>query len=366
MSSSIFFKGLKVIELASVLAGPTVGQFFAELGAEVIKIENPAGGDVTRHWKLPAEEHKTSISAYFTAANWGKQSMLLNLAHSEHVQQLYTLVAEADIVIASFKPGDAQKMHVDWKALKAINPRLIYGQISGYGQASPRVGYDAIIQAEAGFMYMNGTPETPPVKMPVALIDLMAAHQLKEALLLALLHRERTGEGSLAEVSLFDAAVASLANQATNWLNAGHIAKRMGSEHPNIVPYGKVFTASGGEQLVLAIGSDTQWQKLCVILNLPAKQTWATNSARVANREEVNSELAQRISQLDCAWLLDALHKAHIPAGRINTMQQVFEQPDAQRLLLEAGPWKGVRTFIAETSFLSREPVSAPPEMGAG
>jgi crotonobetainyl-CoA:carnitine CoA-transferase CaiB-like acyl-CoA transferase len=360
----MFFKDLKVIELASVLAGPTVGQFFAELGAKVVKVENPAGGDVTRHWKLAAEDKTSTVSAYFAAANWGKQSISLNLANRADVEALYSLVADADVVIASFKPGDAQKMGVDWLTLKELNPRLIYGQISGYGPASARVGYDAIIQAEAGFMHMNGTPETPPVKMPVALVDLLAAHQLKEALLLALLHREKTGEGSLVEVSLFDAAVASLANQATNWLNAGHIPQRMGSEHPNIVPYGKVFSAKGGLQLVLAVGSDKQWEKLCEILNLPPQAAWATNSGRVAHREIINKELEHRISQQDIDALMDALHKAHIPAGRINNIKEVFDQQAAQHLLLQQGRWKGVRTFVAETSFIPRNIIGSPPEQG--
>ncbi|MDX5435772.1 MAG: CoA transferase, partial [Pontibacter sp.] len=208
------FKDMLVLELASVLAGPSVGQFFAELGAQVLKVENAAThGDVTRSWKLGSEPADTDTPAYFCAANWGKSSLALNLAEPEQLQQLYTYVKRADVVIASYKPGDAEKLKVDYKTLQDLNPRLIYGHITGYGTHDSRAGYDAVVQAESGFMYLNGEPEGPPVKMPVALMDVLTAHQLKEGLLVALLHRERTGLGQLVQVSLLQAAVSALANQ---------------------------------------------------------------------------------------------------------------------------------------------------------
>ena len=186
------------MELASVLAGPSVGQFFAELGAEVIKIENPAtGGDVTRSWKSAGED-TDDRSAYFCSCNWGKKSVLIDLGDAGHRQKFYKLVETADIVIASYKPGDAEKLKVDYDSLSKINPRLVYGQITGYGLSDDRVGYDAVIQAESGFMDMNGYPQSDPLKLPVALIDVLAAHQLKEALLVALLNREKTGSGNFA------------------------------------------------------------------------------------------------------------------------------------------------------------------------
>src|SRR5690606_17028566 len=212
------FKELIVLELASVLAGPGVGQFFAELGAEVIKVENlRTSGDVTRSWKLK-DEKTDDRSAYFCSANWGKQSIAVDLTHVTGRDIVHRLARRADIVIASYKPGDAEKLGVDYASLSALNPRLIYGEISGYGQDNPRVGYDAIIQAEAGFMSMNGEPGGPSLKMPVALVDILAGHQLKEGLLVALMERTRTGAGRRVSVSLIDAAIASLANQATIYL----------------------------------------------------------------------------------------------------------------------------------------------------
>ncbi|MDW8288239.1 MAG: CaiB/BaiF CoA-transferase family protein, partial [Flammeovirgaceae bacterium] len=264
-----FFSNLKVIELATVLAGPAVGQFFAELGASVLKIENPkTKGDVTRGWKLPTEDDKSSLSVYFISTNWGKQTMCLDISSSEGRTRLYELVRTADVVIANYKAGDAEKLGVDYASLQAYNPKLIYGHITGYGLESKKVGYDALIQAEAGFMYMNGHPDGEPTKMPVALIDLLAAHQLKEGLLVALLMREQSGRGAYVHVSLYDAAIASLANQASNWLNAQHLPERMGNEHPNIVPYGTLFKTNDGSQIILAVGSDKQFAQLCELLNL--------------------------------------------------------------------------------------------------
>lgn len=210
------FKDMLVLELASVLAGPSVGQFFAELGAQVLKVENAATrGDVTRNWKLASEPSGTDTPAYFCAANWGKASLALDLTQAAQLQQLYSLVQQADIVIASYKPGDAEKLQVGYDTLKNINPRLLYGHITGYGPHDTRAGYDAVVQAESGFMYLNGEAGGPPVKMPVALMDILTAHQLKEGLLVALLQRERTRQGQLVQVSLLQAAVSALANQAT-------------------------------------------------------------------------------------------------------------------------------------------------------
>jgi crotonobetainyl-CoA:carnitine CoA-transferase CaiB-like acyl-CoA transferase len=209
-------KDLKVLELASVLAGPGVGQFFAELGAKVIKVENArTGGDVTRSWRVSGE-NTDDRSTYFCSVNWGKQSIAVDLAAAEGKDIVCRLALRCDIVIASYKPGDAEKLGVDYKTLSREHPDLIYGQISGYGNSDTRVGYDAIIQAESGFMFLNGEPGGRSLKMPVALVDILAGHHLKEGLLLALMKKYQTGMGSLVEVSLLDAALASLANQATN------------------------------------------------------------------------------------------------------------------------------------------------------
>ena len=229
------FKDLNIVELGTVLAAPQVGQFFAELGANVIKVENPrTGGDVTRTWRLKGEDTEDTRSAYFCASNWGKKSIALNIGQEADIKKLYELVKEADIVIANYKFGADKKFGVDYQSLHKINPQLIYGHITAYGTTDKRVGYDAIIQAESGFLYMNGSEGGESVKMPVALVDILAAHQLKEALLIALLEKKHTPKGNYygqyVSVSLFDAAIASLANQATNWLTAGVIPEKRGSQ----------------------------------------------------------------------------------------------------------------------------------------
>ena len=237
---------LRVLELASVLAGPSVGQFFAELGAEVIKIENlKTDGDITRTWK-GAGEQTDDRSAYFCAVNWGKKSVAVDLSTEIGRQLVQKIATKSDVVIASYKPGDAEKLGVSYEQLKKVNEKIIYGQVTGYGSDNDRVGYDAVIQAESGFMDLNGEKGGTPTKMPVALVDVLAGHHLKEGLLLALLKRERTGEGSFVEVSLIQTAISSLTNQATNWLVAGKVPSRAGSAHPNIAPYGEsVLTKDG-------------------------------------------------------------------------------------------------------------------------
>ncbi|MHA6247263.1 CaiB/BaiF CoA transferase family protein [Pontibacter sp. CAU 1760] len=336
--ASAVFKDMLVLELASVLAGPSVGQFFAELGARVLKIENAAThGDVTRTWKLSTESAATDTPAYFCAANWGKTSLALNFSETSHLQQLYTLAQKADLVIASYKPGDAEKLRVDYHTLSGINPRLIYGHITGYGPEDARAGYDAVVQAESGFMYLNGEPGGAPLKMPVALMDILTAHQLKQGLLVALLERERSGKGQLVQVSLFQSAVSALANQATNYLVAGQAPQRMGSEHPNIVPYGSVYTCRCGRQLVLAIGDDRQFRRLCGILGqagMADDERYKSNSGRVAHRAEVNALLCKLVADWDREALLAAFHAQHVPAGAVNAIPEVFGLPAAQQMLL--------------------------------
>nr|WP_262902617.1 CaiB/BaiF CoA-transferase family protein [Pontibacter aydingkolensis] len=328
-----------VLELASVLAGPSVGQFFAELGARVIKVENAATqGDVTRTWKLSSESAETDTPAYFCAANWGKTSLPLNLTNEQDLQQLYKLITEADLVIASYKPGDAEKLKVDYNTLKSINPRIIYGHITGYGPHDNRAGYDAIVQAESGFMYLNGEADGEPTKMPVALMDILTAHQLKEGLLVAMLQRYKTGKGQLVQVSLLEAAISALANQGTAYLVAGYEPKRMGSEHPTIVPYGSVYTTKDQQQLVLAIGDDRQFKRLCTILGsaeLADDPKYKNNYSRVQNRGELNGILSKLIAAQLRDELLQQLHRQHVPAGAVNAIPEALRLPQAQAMLLE-------------------------------
>lgn len=341
-------RSLKVLELASVLAGPGVGQFFAELGATVIKVENlKTGGDVTRLWKSAGEE-TDDRSAYFCSVNWGKRSIALDLNTSEGKAIVQELALKADIVIASYKPGDAEKLWVDYETLSRENPGLIYGQITGYGPDNPRVGYDAIIQAEAGFMFMNGEPGGPSLKMPVALMDILAGHHLKEGLLLAMLEKTTTGKGKLVSVSLIQAAVSSLANQACNWLINNKLPQKQGSAHPNIAPYGDVFKTSDNQELILAVGSDQQFKAMCLILDLPslpADSKYKTNKDRVENRNSLNEALRTKIKQFTSAELLSRFHHVKIPAGIIQNMKQVFEMAEITPLLLEKNGLKSIRNF---------------------
>ncbi len=328
---------LTVVELAGVLAGPAVGMFFAELGAKVIKIEHP-DGDVTRQWKLPSEDAASQVSAYFSAVNWGKAYQRINLKTAQGQEEVLSLLATADVVLTNFKAGDDVKLGLDYETLKSLNPKLIYGAITGFGAGDPRTAFDVVLQAEAGLMYMNGTPESGPVKWPVAVVDLMAAHQLKEGILLALLQRERTGQGAKVTVSLYDAAVASLANQATNWLMAGHVPQRLGSLHPNIAPYGETLMCADGGQIVLAVGSNGQFESLCRVLGLeelPADPRFANNYQRVLHRQQLIDLLQAQAAPWQRDGLLAALLAAQVPAGAIRNMQEVFGQPRAQQLIRE-------------------------------
>jgi crotonobetainyl-CoA:carnitine CoA-transferase CaiB-like acyl-CoA transferase len=372
------FAGLRVLELAAVLAGPQVGQFFAELGADVLKIEPPTG-DVTRSWKTAAEAGSgatagtpaASVSAYFAASNWGKTSLVLDLTTENGYAKLGGLATQADIVLTSYKPGDAEKLGVDYATLSSINPRLIYGQLTGYGPDMPRAGYDAVLQAETGFMHLNaGGPDEPPQKMPVALIDLLAAHQLKAGLLTALYQRERTGFGTLIQVSLLDSALASLANQAATFLVTGHDPQPMGSGHPGIVPYGTVYRAADGQRLVLAVGTDEQFRQLCTVLQRPhwaLEPRFATNPARVAHRAALEELLRQRIGELSGAGLLHELARLAVPAGAVRTVGEALTHKSAQAMLLPPTaefPYSGLRTVAFRASgWPTAAGLQAPPPM---
>lgn len=349
-----FFKGLKVVEFASVLAGPAVGMFFAELGAEVIKIENKTtGGDVTRGWKQPSEDPNSPISAYWCSVNWGKTHLFLDLNHPEDRSQAKKMALDADVVLSNFKPSSAKRMGFDAEALRLENPRLIYAQLNAYADPEDESpAFDAVLQAEAGFLYMNGEADRPPVKLPVALIDILAAHQLKEAILLALIQRERSGQGSTVTTSLLESALSSLANQASNYLMNGHIPQRMGTRHPNIAPYGDTYTCADGQILLLAVGTERQFSNLCTVLgleNLAQNTDFQTNKARVIHREQLNKFLSEQISKLNLQDAIDLLRKAAVPAARIRDMKSVFEMPAAQQMILEAKTEDGTTTKRLKT-----------------
>ncbi len=366
-------EGITVLELANVLAGPSVGMFMAELGAQVLKVENvKSSGDVTRHWKLSTEDPKTDISAYFSCVNWGKKSLALDLSTDEGLEIIYDIARKSDVVLVSYKPGDAEKLKVDYPGLKEINPDIIFAHVTGYGLMTRRAGYDAIIQAESGFTYMNGEPEGNPVKMPVALMDVLAAHQLKEAILLALWSRERHGGGQYIESSLYKSGVASLANQATNWLVGEAIPKRMGSDHPNIVPYGTIFRTADDKEIVLAVGTDKQFRELCKLLGKPEladDKRFEKNQERVKNSGLIKSLLQELIGKYTREDILEKMSEKAVPAGGVYNMKEVFETAHAQEMLFEeplnSGTIKGVRSvsFTCD-NIASMEKLSRPPRYG--
>ncbi|MEZ4774506.1 MAG: CoA transferase [Bacteroidia bacterium] len=352
---------ITVIELASVLAGPATGMFFSELGARVIKVENPAGGDVTRSWRHAAESASSDITAYFSAVNWGKQSLSLDIKSAEGREVIYKLALTADIIISSFLPGTSQRLLLDADTLLKINPRLICAEINGYGPDDPRPAYDAIIQAESGFTYLNGTPGNIG-KMPVALMDLLAAHQLKETILLALIRRMKTGKGGKVSVSLIESGITALANQATNWLNSGIMPQPSGSEHPNIVPYGTIFTTADDKQLVLAVGTDAQFLALCNVLGILPPEEMFTNAGRVRLREQVMAWITPEISAYKRDDLLQLLLNAKVPAGAVNDMKDVFSIPIAGPMILKDEKWLGLRTFAGQG--IGQKSLTPPPHLG--
>lgn len=348
-----FFQDLKVIELANVLAGPAVGMFFSELGAEVIKIENKlTNGDVTRTWKLSKENPSAVSSAYYASVNWNKKILMLDLTSEADKRTVYELIKTADIVITNYKPGDDIKLAMDYDTIKKIKQDIIYASISGFGDHVKRTAYDLILQAETGFMFMNGTSESGPVKMPVALIDILAAHQLKEGILIALIKRLKSGIGSKVSVSLYDSAIASLANQASNWLMTGHDPQRIGSLHPNIAPYGEIFKTQDQKQIVLAIGNNKQFKLLCEtigandIINDPR---FSTNTERVKHRTELFNEIQPFFSKLSSKKIIAELIAADIPSGMIRSVKEVFNDEQA-RSLINLENSDGIKNKVVKTA----------------
>lgn len=334
-----FFKDLTVVELAGVLAGPAVGMFFAELGARVIKVENKTtGGDMTRQWKLPDEDPDSPFSAYYAAINWHKEVWMKDLSDPQDNHEVLELIRQADIVICNFKKSSAKALHMDADNLHRLNPNLIYAQINAFPDDEERPGFDIVLQAEAGFLFMNGEPGREPVKMPVALIDILAAHQLKEAILIALLNRQKNGMGCFVSVSLLEAAIASLANQATNWLMGNFIPQRMGALHPNIAPYGEIFYTKDDKPVVLAVGTSRQFLNLCTCLgleNLATDSRFMTNTDRVIHRQQLKDMLQTQFLLWERSDIMAALRQNSVPAGSVLNMQEVFQNKVAKDMVLE-------------------------------
>lgn len=344
--------GLKVVELARILAGPWAGQIFADLGAEVIKVEAPEGDD-TRRWGPPFIQHGGEESAaYFHATNRGKKSVTADFRTSEGQQKVRDLVRDADIVIENFKVGGLAKYGLDYASLAQVNPRLVYCSVTGFGQDGPyahRAGYDYIIQGMSGLMSVTGEPDGQPQKVGVAVVDVFTGIYAVVGVLAALHQRQTSGRGQHVDMALFDVATAIMANQAMNYLATGNSPKRLGNAHPNLVPYA-VFDCSDG-WIIIATGNDGQYRRLCEVLGLPALGTapdYATNADRIANRDALTAALSAVTRGRKRDELLEQLEGAGVPAGPINEMADVFADPQIVARGLQIAPEgvAGVRTPI--------------------
>lgn len=342
--------GVKVIELARILAGPWAGQTLADLGADVLKVEAPEGDD-TRRWGPPFVDRDGERSAaYFHATNRGKRSVTCDFRTPEGQALVRNLVSDADVVIENFKVGGLAKYGLDYESLKAVNPRLIYCSITGFGQDGPyahRAGYDFIIQGMAGLMSVTGEPDGQPQKVGVAVTDIFTGVYAATAILAALHQRQTTGQGQQIDMALMDVAASIMANQAMNYLATGVAPKKMGNAHPNLAPYA-VFDCADG-WLILATGNDGQYRKLCGILGLPDMATapeFATNADRVLNRAEMTRLLTEATRKWTKADLLAACEEHGVPAGPINDLQEVFADPQivARGMQIAPGGVPGVRS----------------------
>ncbi|SNS19650.1 Crotonobetainyl-CoA:carnitine CoA-transferase CaiB [Sphingomonas laterariae] len=348
--------GLKVVELARILAGPWIGQTLADLGAEVIKVEAPAGDD-TRRWGPPFIDNADGSrdAAYFHATNRGKRSLVIDFTTAEGQAEVKRLAADADVLIENFKVGGLAKYGLDYASLAAINPRLVYCSITGFGQDgpyAPRAGYDFIVQGMSGIMDLTGDPAGQPQKIGVAFADIMTGLYGVIGIQAALAQRERTGRGQQIDMALYDVMTGVLANQALNYLVSGTAPTRLGNAHPNIAPY-EVFPTSDG-WFILAVGNDGQFRRFCAIMGIAEDARFASNAERVAHRTELSALVAEATRRWERDALLAKLEEAGVPAGPINTVAQAFADPQIvhrqMALALDRGdgsaPIPGVRTPI--------------------
>ena len=326
--------GIRVIELARILAGPWAGQILADLGADVIKIEKPGDGDDTRRWGPPFVEGADGAdlsAAYYHAANRGKRSVAVDIASEDGAETVRRLIAGADVLIENFKVGGLKKYGLDYESLRKINPRLVYCSITGFGQTgpyAPRAGYDFIIQAMAGMMSVTGPKDGEPQKAGVAITDIFTGLYSVIAIQAALRHAEKTGEGQWIDMALMDTQAGVMANQNLNYLVSGKAPSRMGNAHPNIAPY-EVFPVADGH-VIIAVGNDGQFQRLCGLLgagDMATDADFQTNPGRVATREKLREGLVAQLSTWSKADFLGACEAANVPAGPINTIEEMFADP---------------------------------------
>lgn len=371
--------GVTVLDLSRVLAGPWATQALADLGAEVIKVERPGAGDDTRHWGPPfatGEDGAVSDAAYFFCANRNKRSVAIDIATPEGAELVRRLAQKVDVLVENFKVGGLKKYGLDFETLHALNPRLVYCSITGFGQTGPyaaRAGYDYMIQAMGGLMSITGDEDGEPMKVGVAVVDLFAGLYASNAILAALLHARATGEGQHIDIALFEVQAAMLANQASNWFVSGEVPQRMGNAHPNLAPYQPLPTADGA--LVVAVGNDGQFRALCAALGdgaLGEDARFRTNALRVRHRGELTGRLKALTAARTTAEWIAALEAAGVPCGPVNSVEEVFAEPQAKARGLVVEQARGdldapVRT-VASPMRLSATPASyrsPPPKLGA-
>ncbi len=373
--------GLKVLDLSRILAGPYATQLFADLGADVVKVENPDGGDDTRRWGPPfttKSDGGRGDAAYFSACNRNKRSITVDFASKAGADLLRDLAAKADIIVENFRPGGLQKYGLDYANIAAINPGIIYCSITGFGQTGPyanRPGYDFLIQGMGGLMSITGQPDgspgAGPVKVGVAVCDLFTGLFTANAALAALAYRNRTGKGQHIDCALLDSQVAMLANQSANWLNAEFCPTRMGNHHPSVVPY-TVYKAADGF-VIVACGNDKQFIRLTDALGIPEianDAAFMTNEARIKNRDRLDLELGKAIADFDRETVITLLERAGVSCGPINDIAEVFDDPQVQARGLRIDQKRSDNSPISSTAFpakFSETPAhyhSAPPLLG--
>ena len=374
-ASAKALEGVRVLDLSRVLAGPWCTQLLADLGAEVIKIERPGEGDETRAWGPPyVAGAGAREAAYYMAANRGKSSVCIDMASPQGAALILDLAARSDVLVENFKVGSLKRYGLDYASLSAANPGLVYCSITGFGQDGPyadRPGYDFIVQAMGGLMSLTGAADGEPMKAGVALTDLMTGLYAANGIQAALRHRDRTGQGQHIDLALLDVQVATLANQALNYLASGRSPKRYGNAHPNIVPY-QSFTASDAD-IAVAVGTDGQFTRLCAALERPelaADPRFATNADRVAHRAALVTQLQTAFAERPVAVWLDRLQAAGVPAGAVNTVEDAFADPQVIHRGLRIDlphPEIGLAPGVACPIRLSETPAgakTAPPPLG--
>lgn len=373
--------GLRILDLTRILAGPTCTQLLGDLGADIIKIEKPGDGDDTRAWGPPfvtgADGKPTRESAYYLCANRNKRSVAIDITTAEGAALVRRLAAKCDVLVENFKTGGLAKYGLAYSDLKAELPRLIYCSITGYGQTGPnkhKPGYDLLAQGYGGMMSLTGEPDGQPMKVGVGIADVMAGMYAATAILAALRHRDRTGEGQAIDIALVDTQIAWLINEGTNYLMSGEPPQRRGNAHPNIVPYGVFETADG--HAIVAVGNDSQFRRFCEVIGLPAlgnDPRFARNTDRLAHRELLIATLAGRIRRIKRDDLIAGMEQASIPGGPIHTLGDVFasDQVDARGMRIQMPhplATSGTVDLIGNPIKLSRTPVTyrhAPPVCGA-